>query len=144
MQQDLAIALRAQDRRRNLRGNLVPALLGKLAEVAQDSSMLFGVAHDATLPHRTLPDLELRLDQRHHLAGRAEQIAYARQHQAQGDERDIDHGQVRWDWQLLEVPDVDPLQDGDPWVLAKAPGQLPVADVDGDHPRGTPLQQDVR
>src|ERR1700693_2689722 len=88
MQKEFAIALRAEDRRGELGGNLIPALLGKLAELAENSTMLFGVAHDATLPHRALPDLELRLDQRHDLARRAEQLAHAWQHQAQGDEGD--------------------------------------------------------
>src|SRR5882762_9954722 len=118
MQQEFPIALRAQDRRGDLGGNLVPALLGKLSELGKDAPMLFGVAHHATLPHRAFPNLELRLDEGYDLARRAQQLAHARQHQPQGDERDVDHGQVGRDWQPIQMPDVDPLQDGDPWVLA--------------------------
>src|ERR1700737_4300326 len=143
IQKEFAVALGAQDRRRDLSGNLVPALLGELLDLAEDPAMLFSIAHDASLPHRALPNLELRLDQRHHLARWAEQLADARQHEPQGDEGDVDHGQVCGDWQSVQMADVDPLQDGDPWVLAKTPGQLPVADVDSDHARGAPLQQEV-
>ncbi len=102
--------------------------------------MLCGVAHDTTLPYGALPHLELRLDQRHDVARRAEQLAHARQHQPQGDERDIDHRQVGRDRQPIQIPDVDALHDGDSWVLAQGPGELAIADVDGDHPRRAPLQ----
>src|SRR5229473_6574030 len=143
MQKELAIALRAEDRRGDLGGNLVPALLRKLPELAKDPTMLCRVAHDATLPDGALADLELRLDQRHDIARRAEQLADARQHQPQGNERDVDHGQIRWDWQPIQVPDVDPLHQGDPWVLAQGPSELAIADIDRDHPCGAPLQQEV-
>ena len=72
MQKEFAIALGAQDRRGDFSGNLVPALLGKFPKLAEYPAMLFGVAHDATLPHRAFPNLELRLDQRHDLARWAE------------------------------------------------------------------------
>src|ERR1700738_1262143 len=77
IQKEFAVALGAQDRRRELSGNFVPALLGKLPELAEDPAMLFSIAHHATLPHRALPNLELRLDQRHHPAGRAEHLGAA-------------------------------------------------------------------
>src|ERR1700682_4776848 len=41
------------------------------------------------------------------------------------------------------MPHVDPLHHGDARILAQAPGQLTVADVDRDHPGGAPLEQDV-
>src|ERR1700682_1319426 len=88
IQKELAVALGAQDRRGDLSGNLVPALLGKLPELAEDPAMLFSIAHHATLPHRALPNLELRLDQRHHLARWAEQLADAPPDEAPGGEGD--------------------------------------------------------
>src|SRR5207237_3323865 len=45
--------------------------------------------------------------------------------------------------QPIQVPDVDPLQYGDPRVLAEAPGQLSIPDVDRDDARGASLQQEV-
>src|SRR5712691_6937034 len=110
IEKELAVALRAQDRRRDLTGNRVPALLSKMAQVAENLAVLFRVAHEATLPHRPLPNLELRLHQRHDVARWAEEIADTRQRQPQRDERHIDHGQVRCYRQPIEVPDVDPLQ----------------------------------
>src|SRR5438309_931482 len=41
------------------------------------------------------------------------------------------------------MADVHPLDDGHAWILAKAPGELAIADVDGDHALGAALQQDV-
>src|ERR1700674_1577391 len=142
IQKEFAVALGAQDRRRDLSGNFVPALLSKLPELAEDPAMLFSIAHHATLPRRPLPNLELRLTQRHPLARWAEQLADAGHDEPQGDEGDVDHGQVRGDRQSLQMPDVDPLQHDDPWVLAKTPGKLPVADVDGDPARGPRWQKD--
>src|SRR5207248_8802295 len=58
--------------------------------------------------------------------------------------RDVDHRQVRRHRKPLQVPGVDPLQHGDPRVLAEAPGQLSIPDVDRDDARGASLQQEVR
>src|SRR5712664_1064577 len=129
VQQEFAIPLGAQDRRGNVTGNLISGVFREFPNLAEDLAMLVGVAYDATLPHGALANLELRLDQRHRVARRAEEFADARQHQPQGDERDIDHRQVRWDRQKVQVPDVDPFQYGDPRVLTKAPGQLAITDV---------------
>src|ERR1700674_6107304 len=85
IQKEFGHALGAQDRRRDLSDNFVPALLSKLPELAEDPAMLFSIAHHATLAHRALPNLELRLDHAHHLARWAEQLADARQHEPQGD-----------------------------------------------------------
>src|SRR3989442_5577990 len=140
VQQEFAIPLGAHDRRGNLTGNLVAGPLREFPNVDEDLAVLVGVPYDATLSHRALANLELRLDQRHHLARRTEEVADARQHQPQGDERDIDHREVRRDRQPIQMPDVDPLQHGDPRVLTKAKVQLSITDVDRDHPRGASLQ----
>src|ERR1700732_1535648 len=95
VEQEFAIALGAQDWRRDLASRVVPHLLGKLPELAEPPKVLFRVAHNAPLPHRALANLELRLDQRDDVAGRAEELVDTRQHQAQGDEGDVDDGQVR-------------------------------------------------
>src|ERR1700694_820395 len=139
VEQEFAIALSAQDRRRDLASNVVPLLLGVVPELAEHPKVLFRVAHDAALPHRPFANLELGFDERDDVTRRAEELSNAWQHQAKGDERDIDHGQIRRERQAIQMPDVDPLQDRDPGILAKTPGQLPVADVDGDHPGGPPL-----
>src|ERR1700730_11404282 len=143
MHQEFAVALRPQDRGGYLAGDEVSVRFGKLPELAQDPTVLFGIADHATLSHRPLADLELGFDQGDDVTRRAEQLADTRQHQPQGDERDVDHRQVRRDGQPIEMADVDALQHDHPWVLTKAPGQLTVADVDRDHRAGPARKQHV-
>src|SRR5437660_9211626 len=80
-QQEFAIPLGAQDRRRDLPGNLVPSVVGEFPQIDEDLAVLVRVAHDPALPHRTLTNLELRLDQGDHVARRAQEFADARQDQ---------------------------------------------------------------
>src|SRR6202011_3599073 len=141
--QEFAIPLRPQDRGGDLAGSQVAVLFGKPPELTEDATMLFGIADYTTLAHRPFADLELGLDQGDDVSGRAEQLADTRQHQPEGDERNVDHRQVRRDGQPIEMADVDALQHDHPWVLTKTPGQLTVPDVDRDHRAGAATKQHV-
>ena len=67
------------------------------------------------------------------------------QHQAQRDERHVDHGEVRPCRQRrgVEAAHVGALEQCHARVLAQRPGELAVADVDGDYRRGAALQHAV-
>src|SRR6266853_979875 len=143
IKQKLTVPFGPHDRRGDLAGNGVADLGRELAQASDDRAMLLRVAHDAPLPHRAFADLELRLDQGDDLAGWAEQLPNTRQHQPQGDEGNVDDRQVGRQRQLLQVSDVDPLHDGDARILAQAPGQLAIADVNRDHPRRPALEEDI-
>src|SRR5207237_7219787 len=93
-QQEFAIPLVAQDRRRDLPGNLVARVVGEFPQPDEDLAVLVGVAHNAALPHRAFTNLELRLDQGHDVARRAEEFADAWQDQPQWNDRYADHRQI--------------------------------------------------
>src|SRR5438874_8364756 len=82
-QQEFAVPLGAQDRRRDLPGNLIPGVVGEFPQGGEDLAVLIGVAHDPALPHGALTNLELRLDQGDDVARRAEEFADARQYEPQ-------------------------------------------------------------
>src|SRR5438046_5592403 len=81
VEQEFAIPLGAQNRRGHLRRNLVPRGLREFPQFDEDLAVLVRVAHDPALPHRALAALELRLDQRDHVARRAEELADTRQYE---------------------------------------------------------------
>src|ERR1700730_4250210 len=143
IKQKLPVPLGAHDRRGDLTGNRVADFARKLAQATDHLAMLLRIAHHAPLAYRAFADFELGFDQRHNVAGWAQQVPNPRQHQPQGDERDVEDGQVGRHWQLIEVSDVDPLHHGYAWILPEAPRQLTVADVDCDHARRPALEEDV-
>src|SRR5207249_11154827 len=115
----------------------------KIADRVDNLLVLRRIPNHSTLPHRPFTDFELRFDQGDDVARRAQKITDPREHQAQGDEGNVDDGEVRRCGELDEAADIDPLQDDHAGVLAKFPRQLSVADVDRDHPLRATLQEDV-
>src|SRR5207237_9200678 len=59
-QQEFAIPLGAQDRRRDLPGNLVPRVVGEFPQVDEELAVLVGIALDPDILHRALSNLEHR------------------------------------------------------------------------------------
>src|SRR5256714_11019960 len=139
IQEEFAVTLGALDWGRHLACHQVSKPAGKIADRFEDLLMLRRIPNHPTLPHHALADFELWFDKGDDVARRAQKIADMREHQPQGDERDVDDGEVGWGWQPIEAADVDPLQDGHAAVLAPAPGQLPAANVDRGHPLPTAL-----
>src|SRR5436309_13621012 len=90
IQQEFAVTLGALDWGRHLACHQVSKPPGKIADRFEDLLMLRRIPNHATLPHRALADFELWFDQGDDVARRAEQIADPREHQPQGDERDVD------------------------------------------------------
>src|SRR5437763_3569290 len=143
IQQEFAVTLGALDGRWHLAGLKVSELAGKIADRVENLLVLRRIPNHSTLPHRPFTNFELRFDQGDDVARRAQKIPDPREHQAQGDEGNVDDGEVRRCGELVEVADIDPLQDDHAGVLAKSPGQLSVADVDRDHALRATLQENV-
>src|SRR5438132_4459204 len=75
IKQKLPVPLGAHDRRGDLARDGIAQVTRKLAQPADHRPMLFGVADDASLPHRPFADFELGLGQRDHVARWAQELA---------------------------------------------------------------------
>src|SRR5262245_4574327 len=95
VQEELAVALRATQRRRRDSED-VPAPQHRVArEAGHDLSMERGLPHHAAFADEVLAHFELGFDERHRLAPRREDVEDRRQYLLQRDERDVDDGQGR-------------------------------------------------
>ena len=143
--QELAVALRSPDRRRDDVPRPEPEGPRPPDGLRQDPAMDVGVLHDATLRVRAAR-LELRLDQRHDGPAAVPQDGPDRpQDEAEGDERDVHDGQVHGLRQGpgLQRPGVDAFHGHDPPVMPEALCELPVAHVQR-HRHGRPRGRAAR
>src|SRR5439155_16181396 len=95
-------------------------------------------------PNRTLPDdalrrlgaarLELRLDEHERLPARRGQRERGRQGGTDADERDVAGDELRRERQFAQLTRVDPLEHGHARVGPQPRMELPMADVERDHP----------
>ncbi len=104
--------------------------------------MYRGVADDAA-GRLCAPGLELRLDEHERDPVRYRQPEGRGQHEGCGDERHVAGDELRRERERLEPARVDPLEHDHPLVPAEPRVQLPVADVERDHPRGAALQKTI-
>ena len=123
-----------------------PSPASAAASATRSSASRRSPASRTTPPRDALaPELELRLDQGQQLPARRQAVGDPRQDLGQRDEREVGGGHVRPERKgaRLEPAGVEALEHGDALVLAKAPVELAVADVEGDHVLGAVLQQAV-
>src|SRR6185312_15563933 len=116
--------------------------LGRRAELAQDACVYCGVADDAA-GGLCAPGLELRLDEHERDPVRYRQPEGRWQHEGCGDERHVAGDELRRERERLQPARVDPLEHDHPLVPAEPRVQLPVADVERDHPSGAALQETI-
>src|SRR6476646_1211616 len=114
-----------------------------LRHLAYDAPAHLRVSVDAALPHLGAAGLELRLHEHDRLPPGRTQPEDRWEREPHRDERDVADGELRSERELGQGAGVRPLEDGDPRIAAQARVELAVADVDGNHARGTALQQDV-
>ncbi len=90
-------------------------------------------------------DFELRLDEGHHSSAVAQERYHTRQDQRQGNKGHIDHGEINRlrNQGPVYVPDIGPLKQDNPCVLAEFPIDEAVPDVHGVDAFGPPLQEAV-
>ena len=120
--------------------------LGRLHKLLQNLSMYFRVAHHALLAHAILARLKLRLDEAEYLAAIGlEQRPDGREHQLEGNKRNIHHREIQRLAQLLggDIADVGALHGHHPGIVADFPGQLAIAHINGKDLPGALLQQAV-
>ncbi len=103
-----------------------------------------GVADHASPAHFLLTGLELRLDHCQRLPAGRGQRQRRWKHQPEADERDVTDHQLRREWKLAELASVHALEHDHARVVAQFLRQLPVADIERDHPTHTALEQAVR
>src|SRR5215467_7293142 len=98
-----------------------------------DLAAKFGIADDTALPHSSLADLELRLDERHQSRALRRQSKRHRQHRLEADEARVANDEINGLRHLgaREVAGVDPLEQHDPRVRPELRRELAVADIDG-------------
>ena len=91
------------------------------------------------------PELELGLDQGQDLAAGRQTAGHRGQHLGQRDEGDVDRRQAGLVREVggRQLARVLPLDHLHPGIVAKAPLELPVADVEGDHAPRAALEQAV-
>src|SRR5215813_6286758 len=145
VQEKLAVALRAAERRCRDSEDVPTAQHRVASETGHDLSMERRLAHHAPFADQVLTHFELRLDQRHRLAARREDVENGRKHLLQRDERDVHDGKGRL---VTEDPRVEGarvrlLHDDDPRVAPQAGVQLPGAHIDGIHARGPALEETI-
>ena len=144
--EELAVALGAGDGRcADVMGN--EPMGGHVVEaLVQHADMDGGVPHDTALTDIGGCGLELRFDQRHEGRTWTQHIDDGGEDGPDARERDIAYGKVERGGvtEARKVDDVRPLEQGDPWIVAKRPVELGTADVDGHDMVRTALQQAVR
>lgn len=106
----------------------------------------FRAADHTAAAEAFLADLELRLDHQDEVGAGRGAGGEGGQDQAQRDEGEIADDQV--DGDVVDpvegqLADVGAVLDGDPLIALQGPGELAVADVDGDDMGGPGAQQDV-
>ena len=103
-----------------------------------------GTVHHAAGSHLPLTDLELRLHHGNDIRVGRRASSQRGQHCGQRDERQVsDDGLNRAaDRIRRELARIGPLDDDHPRIGPQRPGQLAVADIDGDHLARTAIQQD--
>jgi hypothetical protein len=148
MDQELAVSLRTEDRRRGHRSSAEAESGRLLDDLAEDRPVNRRVANDAMI--RPAPaDLELRLHESDDRAAGPLSFPQGRgdrpEDQCQGDERDVDHREIDRLAQGVagQRPGVRPVVDDDPRVPGNPVRKLAATHVDGMDPGGAPLEKDV-
>src|SRR5438067_214551 len=114
----------------------------RLGHLAHDAAPHHRIAHHA-LRRLAAGGLELRLDEHERLPARRGERERRRQRLADADERHVARDELRRERELLERPGVHALDHRHARVGAKPLVELAVADVERDHARRPPLQEDV-
>jgi hypothetical protein len=115
----------------------------RLGNAVQDRAVHVGVAHDSLWRLRSA-GLELRLHEHERLPAGLRQPQRRRQRGQDGDEGDVAGDQLGCERQRVERPCVHALQHDHSRIGPKPGMQLPVADVERDHPACSRLQEAVR
>src|SRR5262245_23049627 len=110
--------------------------------LAQHSAPDPAVAHHAA-PRLATRRLELRLHEHDGLPARRRELERGRQRLPHGDERDVADEELRRERQLPQRAHVQPLEHRYARVVPDARVQLPVPDVERDHPCCAALQEHV-
>ena len=143
MYEDLAVAFTPGDRGRRHGEHSEPARR-QIARDADDRGRArLGIAHDAPLADRIAAGLELRLHQRHDVTAVPKLGKGRRQREPQRDEGDIGHDKIDGVFDRDRVASVDPLVHDDARVLAQAPVELTLSDVDRVHADRAALKEHV-
>src|SRR5436190_2853079 len=143
VEEELPVALRPGETGVYDAGHACPPVEGRLGDLPHDAGADDGVADDAALAHVGPPGLELRLHEHEGLPAAGGEAERGRQGHTNRDERDVADDQLGRERQLPERARVRPLQDDDARVVAQPGVQLPVADVEGDHPGRPAAEQHV-
>src|SRR5215204_3405554 len=103
------------------------------------------VSYQASPSYGLGSGLELGLYEQYRLPHRRRRREDAFERDQEGDEREVGHHKVGVEWQIFsgQPAHIGTLQNGDAGVVTQRPVELAVADVDGEHPLGPPLQQGV-
>src|SRR5207302_3489408 len=144
VEEELAVPLRAgQARVYDACGLGLPGER-RLGDLADHAPVHGGVANHSALPDFLAAGLELRLDEDERLPARRSESEGGRKRETDADEGDVARDELRRERKLLERPRVRPLQHGHAGIGAEPLVELPVPDVERDHPAGAALEQDVR
>jgi len=116
-----------------------------LVDAVADLLMGGGVAHHTATAHRRGSDLELGLDERHKMSGCRRQRQRRRQHRAKADEASVADDEVGPIGHLIaaDVASVGSFPHHDARIVAKLPGELAVANIDGVDATRPPREQDI-
>ena len=145
VEQELAIALRAEERRGDRSGDAQAQLAARATTRSRTGKVHRRIADDAA-GNEVPAGLELGLHEGHDPAtGRPEAADHRPQDELERDERDVDHGELDRLGQdaRRQGPGVRTLHRDDPRIGAQALGQLAAADVECVDPPGAALEQDV-
>src|SRR5262249_45327365 len=143
VEEELTVAFRSRQARVYDPGGLRPPDQGLDGELADDPPPRLEIPDDS--PARlAAARLELRLHEHDCPPPRRRQLEQRRQRLPHADERDIADDQPRRERELGDMARVRPLEHDNPRVFPNTRVQLAIADVEGDHPCGAALQEDVR
>ncbi len=122
-----------------------PSSAARRATVSTASARSCGIADHAARAHAILADLELRLHHGNDIGVGRRARRQCGQHCGQRDERQVGDHQVdrAADRVGRQIAHVGALHHGHARIGAQRPGQLAVADVDGDHLAGAAVEQDL-
>lgn len=143
MDENLAVALAARDRRRGDRDDAESTRRQIAGDGHHRGRARLGLANDATLADRVAPGLELRLHQRDDVATVAELRERGRQHESKRDEGDVGYDDVHRLFDGHALARVHPLVHHDARVLTQAPIELTLAHIDRMDAFRAALQQDI-
>src|SRR5919107_674718 len=107
--------------------------------------VLLPAPHEPSACYGLWSRLELGLDQQDRFQQRWSGREEAFERDRERDEREVGHQKVGVERQIFcgQGAHVGPLHNGDAWVVTQRPGELAVADVDGEDPLGSSLQECV-